>query len=110
MGKIHSLGSDAVKHRPIRLPDCRGVPPERVPQGRANGAGAREETVRGGVRAVLVRDKEAAPLVLREVVERLGELRVVDRNVESADDGPDGRIRRPCRKGEGSERIVLRVL
>ena len=41
-----SLGSDAVEHRPVWLPDCYGVLPECVPQWGTDGFGTREEAIR----------------------------------------------------------------
>lgn len=105
-----SLGPDALEHRARGLADAqRRAPAERAREGRRDCARAGEQPVRGRVRAVAVCREEDA-VVAEEILERLGELRVVHGRVEPAEHRADRGVRRPVLEAERRERVVRGVL
>ena len=106
----HALRLDTVQHRALGLSDRNRILTQRKPQRCADRTCTWEQTLRSGVRAVLVCYEERAALVPEQIVERFGELRVVDGRVEPAKDRADARVRRPLLEREAGERVVLRVL
>ena len=106
----HALCLDALEHLSRGLPDAHGVAAECVSQRRADRACTGEESVSGRIRAVLIGREEVAAFVPEEVVERLGELRVVHGRVKSGQHGANAWVGCPVLETEWRDRVVLGVL
>lgn len=104
------LGFDTVQHSARGLSDANGILAQRKAQGRGDGPCAGQQSVRAGVRAVLVRREERTPGDAGEVLERLGELGIVDAGIQTAYDGRHVFVERKVLERESVERRIGGIL